>query len=123
MKCAVVEVAGRQFLIREGETINAPRLGAAAGDEVVFDRVLLFWDGEEIQVGRPYLEGFSVGGTISEEARGPKLVVFKFKRRKGYRRKRGHRQDIHRVQVTGIAAPGESSPAAEPAAAPAEAGE
>jgi len=124
MKLAVVEVAAKQFLVEEGQVIETPKLtGNQAGDEVSFPDVLMFWDGKRLEVGRPRLEGFSVEGTVLEYLRGPKIIVYKFKRRKDSHKKAGHRQDFCRVRVTGIKTAKSAAKAAPKAAAkaPAEA--
>lgn len=108
MKLAVVEVAARQFLVREGQVIDAPKLKeGSVGEEIVFPQVLLYRNGDAVEVGTPYLPGCSVKGKILEEAKADKIVIYKFKRRKNYHKKTGHRQDICRVQVTGISGGGE----------------
>nr|MBN1858445.1 50S ribosomal protein L21 [Candidatus Bipolaricaulota bacterium] len=74
----------------------------SVGDELSFDKVLLIVDKDDVRVGTPYLEGATVNGTLDEEGRGDKVIVYKFKRKKGYRRKQGHRQAYMRTRVTAI---------------------
>ncbi len=111
MNFAVVEIAGKQFLARKGDVIETPKIPGSAGKKVTFESVLLYWNGKKISVGRPCLEGFAVEGRILEFDRTPKVVVYKYKRRKDYHRKQGHRQDFARVEIEKIITPGK--PAAE----------
>lgn len=103
---AIFENGSHQFKVREGELITIDRQpGKNAGDEVVFDKVLLVADtGGEPRIGTPTVEGARVVAEVVEEYRGKKIIIRKFKRRKGYRRKRGHRQYYTDVRITGIEA-------------------
>ena len=112
MKLAVAEIAGKQYLVREGEIIKTDRLKAQPGDKVTFPRVLLLWNGKNLSLGQPYLEGYSIEGAVLEEGKGPKIVVYKYKRRKGYRRKTGHRQRFFTVKVDKIVGPSRAEKAA-----------
>jgi len=112
MNLAVIEVTGKQYLVKEGDVIETDRLPAAPGQSVTLDKVLLLWNGSELQVGRPYLEGYSVQGEVLSSARGPKVIAYKYKRRKDYHRKVGHRQDVFTVEVKAIVLPGQPAPAA-----------
>lgn len=103
---AIIENGSHQFKVREGELITIDRQpGKAAGDEVVFDKVLLIagHDGDP-RIGTPLVEGARVVAEVVEEYRGRKIVIRKFKRRKGYRRKRGHRQYYTDVRITSVLA-------------------
>lgn len=103
---AIFESGSHQFKVREGELITVDRQpGKSAGDEVVFDRVLLIagTDGEP-SIGTPTVVGAKVVAEVVEEYRGRKIIIRKFRRRKGYRRKRGHRQYYTDVRITGIEA-------------------
>lgn len=117
MKFAVVEIAGKQFLVREGDIVETPKLTATTGGQVTFPQILLFWDGERIALGRPCVENLVVEGTVVEEGKGPKLVVYKYKRRKGYHRKKGHRQDVCEVSIRRIGKPSGEKEAPEKAEA------
>ncbi len=101
---AVIETGGKQYRVQEGDILDVERISGVSGEqkEIVFDRVLLVGDGDDIKVGQPVVEGASVNAELVNEVRGPKVIVFKFKRRKQYRRKNGHRQDLHRVRIQGI---------------------
>ena len=101
---AVVSSGGKQYKVREGETLRLERLAGEVGAPVSFDRVLLFSDGENITVGRPVLDDVQVQGHIVEQGKAKKIIVFKYKRRKRYRRKQGHRQPFTAVRIDSIGA-------------------
>lgn len=96
---AVVRTGGKQVRMTPGEAIRVEKLGGEVGDTVELDDVLLLSGDDGLKVGQPVVEGARVVGTITEQGRGPKIVVFKMKRRKGYRRKQGHRQDYTEILV------------------------
>lgn len=102
---AVIETGGKQYRVEPKDIIDIERLPALDPEEkeVTFDRVLMVGDGEDIKVGQPIVEGATVKAERLADVRGPKLTVFKMKRRKGYRRKNGHRQDLLRVRIQEIA--------------------
>jgi large subunit ribosomal protein L21 len=103
---AVVEIAGQQFKVSQNDSILVPTLKQKAGDSVVFNRVLLL-DGETgVKVGHPTVSGAAVEAKVLEHVKGEKVIVFKKKKRKGYRVKRGHRQAYTHVQITNIAMQG-----------------
>lgn len=101
---AVIETGGKQVRVEEGDVVDLERLGdVEAGSEVVFDRVLMIGGGEgETEIGEPVVEGARVRAQLVSDLRGRKIVVFKFKRRKGYRRRRGHRQELQRFRIEAI---------------------
>ncbi len=99
---AVIATGGRQVKVAPGETIKVDRLTAEVGQEVTFDRVLLLDTGGEVQVGAPQVSGAVVKATVVEEGRDRKVLVFKRKRRKMYRRSRGHRQYFTLVKIDSI---------------------
>ena len=99
---AVVEIAGRQYTVNPKDTIIVPTLKEQAGTTVQFDRVLLLSDGTTVTVGTPHLTGVRVEGTILDHHKSDTVIVFKKKRRKGYRVRRGHRQPLTRVEITKI---------------------
>ena len=103
---AVIETGGKQYRVQPGDVIDVERLHTVTEDEpeVVFDRVLLVDDGGDVTVGKPVVEGAQVHAVRVREVRGPKVTVFKMKRRKGYRRKNGHRQDLLQVRIQDIQA-------------------
>ena len=99
---AVIETGGKQYRVNQGDVIKVEKLTADVGEKVDFDRVLLVGEGSDVKVGSPVVDGASVSGTVVEQDRGRKIIVFKMKRRKGYRRKQGHRQDYTGVQIDKI---------------------
>ncbi|HOB87844.1 MAG TPA: 50S ribosomal protein L21 [Bacillota bacterium] len=99
---AIIETGGKQYRVEEGSVIKVEKLPVAKGEEIVFDRVLLFSDGGELEVGRPYLEGVLVKGKAVAQGRDRKIIVFKYKPKKNYRRKQGHRQPFTRVLIEKI---------------------
>ncbi len=99
---AVIATGGKQYRVAQGDVIRVERLDGEAGARVDFDRVLLVADGERLAVGTPYVAGGKVSGTIQSQGRAGKIEVIKFRRRKGYRRKQGHRQAYTEVQITDI---------------------
>ncbi len=103
---AVIETGGKQYRVSQGDVVRVERLEENVGDHVAIDAVHLIADGEAVFVGCPNVEGAEVRATVVEEGRGRKVVVFKKKRRKGYRRKIGHRQDYTALQIDEIVAPG-----------------
>ena len=98
---AVVKAGGRQYKVNEGDRINVSLMDASVGDEVTLDEVLVLGGGEPV-VGHPTVPGASVSAKVAEHGRDPKIIVFKMKRRKGYRRKNGHRQPFTSLEITGI---------------------
>lgn len=101
---AVIQTGGKQYRVSKGDVIDvelAPTTGKKT-EKVDFDRVLMIGDDGDVKVGDPLVEGASVKGTLVDRVRGPKVKVFKFKRRKGYRRAQGHRQNYLRVQIDSI---------------------
>ena len=99
---AVIRTGGKQYRVTEGQTLRVEKLPGGAGDKVTFGEVLLV-GGDQPRVGRPLVEGAAVAAEITAQDRGKKLVVFKFRRRKNYRRKNGHRQHLTVLRITGIA--------------------
>jgi large subunit ribosomal protein L21 len=102
MSYAVIKTGGKQYRVTVGEALNIEMLEAGAGDSVTFSEVLAAGEGESLRVGAPFLSGATVAATVVKQFRGEKVINFKFRRRKGYHRKRGHRQSLTRVQITSI---------------------
>lgn len=101
---AVFETGGKQFRAEPGGRLRIPTVDAEPGDSVTFDHVLLASDGaENVQIGSPVVEGATVKAEVIRHGRGKKVIVFKRKRRKGYRRKQGHRQDFTEIRIQEVA--------------------
>jgi large subunit ribosomal protein L21 len=99
---AIVEIAGQQFKVTQDQYVYVHRLNAAEGAALTFDKVLLIEDGSTIQVGAPTVAGASIAAKVLDHVRGEKVLVFKKKRRKGFRKSRGHRQDFTKILIEGI---------------------
>jgi large subunit ribosomal protein L21 len=102
MKYAIVEDGGKQYKAVEGGTIEVDRYDSEVGEQVDLERVLLVSDGDEIQVGTPFVSGARVKATVLSQVKGPKVIVFKYKPKKRYRVKTGHRQKYTRLQIDSI---------------------
>jgi len=100
---AVVESGGKQYRVEEGETLRVEKLPGEIGQEIAFDNVLLFSDGENVKIGQPVLSDVAVSGHIVEQGKAAKIIVFKYKRRKRFRRKQGHRQQYTAIKIDKIA--------------------
>jgi large subunit ribosomal protein L21 len=122
---AIVEMAGQQFKVAKDQKVYVHRLQEEEGKKVVFDKVLLLEDGGNVTIGAPVIEGAAVEAKVVKHLKGDKVIVFKKKRRKGYRKKNGHRQYLTEIVVEGIVAKGakktapakakaDEKPAAEP---------
>ena len=101
---AIVNINGIQTRITPDEVISVPRLAGEPGAKLTFDQLLFIGDGDRIAVGQPYVRGATATLEVLEHLRGPKLRIFKFKRRREYRRRRGHRDELTRLRVTAITA-------------------
>ena len=99
---AIVEIAGQQFKVEEGKKIFVHRLEAEEGANLEFDKVLLIEDNGKITIGEPVISDFVVDGVVLDHMRGDKVIVFKKKRKKGYRIKNGHRQNFSQVEIVSI---------------------
>jgi len=103
---AVVNSGGKQYKVQKGEVLRVEKLSGDVGSSVTFDRVLMFSDGESVSIGQPLLDGVSVEGHIVEQGKAKKIIVFKYKRRKRFRRKKGHRQEFTAILIDSINAKG-----------------
>lgn len=102
---AIVEIAGQQFKVEKDQTIFVHRMNQnKAGDKVDFDKVLLVDNGGDVKVGAPTVEGAKVSAEVVEHLKGDKVLVFKKKRRKGYQKQNGHRQQFTKIKIAGITA-------------------
>ena len=99
---AIIESCGKQYKVAEGDIIFFEKLDAEEGKKVDFDKVVLVSDGEKIEVGNPYVKGVKVEGKVVAHGKGKKIIVFKYKPKKNYRRKQGHRQPYTKVEITSI---------------------
>ena len=101
---AVIESGGKQHRVEEGEVLKLEKLEVATGEKVDFDKVLMVGEGESVKIGTPYVEGSKVTAEVLSQARGDKVKIIKFSRRKHYRKQQGHRQWYTEVKITGIKA-------------------
>ena len=99
---AIVNINGIQTRVAPDEVVSVARLTGDIGQQLTFENVLLLADGDSITVGQPYVKGASMVAEVVDHMRGPKLTIFKFKRRREYRRRKGHRDELTRIRVTAI---------------------
>jgi large subunit ribosomal protein L21 len=99
---AVVNSGGKQYKVQQGQVLRVEKIPGDVGNPVTFERVLMFSDGENVSIGQPELEDVAVEGHIVEQGKAKKIIVFKYKKRKRYRRKQGHRQEFTAVLIDGI---------------------
>ena len=110
---AVIETGGKQYRVKEGDIIRVEKLIVEAGEKITFDRVLMAGDGAELQIGQPYVDT-KVFGEVIENGKGKKVIIFKYKAKKDYRKKQGHRQPYTMIEITGIGTDnGRKAPVAE----------
>ena len=112
---AIVEIAGQQFKVAKDQRVYVHRLAQEEGSNVSFDQVYLLDDGKDVTLGAPAITGASVEAKVVKHLKGDKVIVFKKKRRKGYRVKNGHRQSLTEILIEGISAKGGAKKAAAPA--------
>ena len=96
---AIIETGGKQYKVAEGDTLFIEKLPVEAGEAVTFDKVLAVIDGENVTVGTPVVEGAKVDASVVKNGKGKKIIVFKYKPKKGYRRKQGHRQPYTKITI------------------------
>jgi large subunit ribosomal protein L21 len=101
---AVVRTGGKQYRVSPGDTIDVEKLPHKVGEQIELDEVLLVANGSGTRVGQPLVEGARVKATVTRQTKGPKVVIFKYRPSKRYRRKKGHRQDYTRLRVDEIVA-------------------
>ncbi|MBL3654792.1 50S ribosomal protein L21 [Fulvivirga sediminis] len=106
---AIVDIAGKQFKVTKDQFVYAPKMEGEEGASVEFGNVLLLGDGNTIEVGAPLVEGAKVSGKILGHVKGDKVIVFKKKRRKGYKKKNGHRQQFTKIQIEDIVGKGKKT--------------
>jgi large subunit ribosomal protein L21 len=101
---AVIQTGGKQYRVAQGDTLRVEKLGADEGATVELDKVLMVADGDNVTVGKPFIEGGKVTATVKAHGRGKKVKIIKFKRRKHHLKRQGHRQWFTELEVTGISA-------------------
>lgn len=99
---AVIKSGGKQYKVREGDTLRVEKIDVEEGGEISLDDILMVADGDDISVGTPIVAGATVAATVKSHGRGPKIKVIKFKRRKYHRKQMGHRQAYTELEITGI---------------------
>ena len=102
---AVIEACGKQYKVTKGDVVFFEKLEAEEGKKVTFDKVVLLSDEGKIEVGAPYIKGIKVEGKVVAHGKGKKIIVFKYKAKKNYKRKQGHRQPYTKVEITAIKLP------------------
>ena len=100
---AIIETGGKQYKVQNGDQIRVEKLDAEIGSTVVFDKVLAAGEGSDIKVGTAYLDGLTVEADVVESGKGDKVIIFKYKAKKDYRKKQGHRQPYTLVEITSVA--------------------
>ena len=110
---AIIESCGRQYKVSEGDVVFFEKLDTEVGKKVTFKEVVLVSDDKKVEVGAPYVKGAKVEGKVVEHGKGKKIVVYKYKAKKNYRRTQGHRQPFTKVEITKIATAAEKAPKAE----------
>ena len=99
---AIIETGGKQYKVAEGDVLYIEKLNAEAGESVTFDKVLAVLNGDSATIGAPVVEGASVTANVVKNGKGKKVLVFKYKPKKNYRRRQGHRQPYTKVEITKI---------------------
>ncbi len=118
---AVIETGGKQYRVQEGDVVTIEKLNVEAGEKIAFDKVLVLAEEGDLKVGAPYVEGAVVSGEVVENGKAKKVIIYKYKSKKDYRKKQGHRQPYTMVKIESLG--GKSAPKAAPAAPKAEAKE
>ena len=99
---AIIATGGKQYKVKENDILQVEKITGAVGSSVTFDKVLMFVDGDDIKIGQPVVENASVTANIVEQGKEKKIIVFKYKRRKRYRRKQGHRQSFTALKIKSL---------------------
>ncbi len=116
---AIIESCGKQYKVSEGDVVFFEKLDAEEGKKVTFNEVVLVSDDKKVEVGAPYVKGVKVEGKVIVHGKGKKIIVYKYKAKKNYRRTQGHRQPFTKVEITKIAMPAAKTEAKATAAKPA----
>ena len=101
---AIVDTGGKQYKVQKGETLRIEKIPGEVGSQVSFDKILMLADDDNVKIGRPVLDDVAVKGHVVEQEKAQKIIVFKYKKRKRYRRKQGHRQQYTAVKIDSIEA-------------------
>ncbi|MEA4987886.1 MAG: 50S ribosomal protein L21 [Anaerovorax sp.] len=109
---AVIETGGKQYRVQPGDVISVEKLNVEAGAKVDFDRILLASDGTALEIGTPVVEAAKVSGTVVENGKGKKVIIFKYKSKKDFRKKQGHRQPYTMIKIDEVSVNGKSEKAA-----------
>ena len=102
MNIAIIKTGGKQYIVTEGQKLKIEKLNQNEGDEFEFNEVLLFANGKEIKIGQPYIESIKVKAKVLKQGRGEKKIVFRFKNKTRYKKKKGHRQPFTEVEILSI---------------------
>ncbi len=102
MAYAIIKTGGKQYRVSVGDKLDVEKLEGAEGDAITFGDVLAAGEGDSLRFGGPFISGASVVGKVVSQFKAPKVIAFKFRRRKGYHRKKGHRQNLTKVEITSI---------------------
>ena len=102
---AVIEACGKQYKVTKGDVVFFEKLDVEEGKKVTFDKVVLLSNDGKVEVGAPYVKGIKVEGKVVAHGKGKKIIVFKYKAKKNYKRKQGHRQPYTKVEITAIKTP------------------
>ncbi len=109
---AVIETGGKQYRVQPGDVISVEKLNVEAGAKIDFDRILLASDGTALEIGTPVVEAAKVSGTVVENGKGKKVIIFKYKAKKDFRKKQGHRQPYTMIKIDEVSVNGKSEKAA-----------
>lgn len=99
---AIIASGGKQYKVEQGDILRVEKLAGEVGSEIVLDKVLMLADGEDVKIGQPVVAGAAVNGTVVEQGKAKKIIVFKYKRRKRYMKKNGHRQQFTAIKINSI---------------------
>lgn len=99
---AIIETGGKQYRVQEGDVVFVEKLDVAEGEAIGFDKVLVVSNDEGLNVGKPYVENATVGATVLSQGKAKKVIIYKYKAKKDYRKKQGHRQPFTKVKIDSI---------------------
>ena len=113
---ALVKTGGKQYRVSRDDTILVERLSAEEGEQIILNHIVMLGDGDKVTIGTPIVDGAGVSATVVRQTRGPKIIIFRRKRRKNHRRTQGHRQDLTLLKIIDIAEDAKNLKTAKPAA-------